>query len=99
LPWMMYQDLVLGKKIRQSSHEVGIFWIHETADIGMLARRDVRRTSVREYLSPYFSKKVFAVLARDDLKPAMADWTRFLLSSCTYPIRWGAGLIRKLRHR
>jgi D-aspartate ligase len=99
LPWIMYQDLVLGKKVRQSSQEVNIFWIHETADILTLFRRDRQRLTIREYLSPYFSKKAFAVLARDDLKPAIIDWTRFLLLSCTYPIRWCAGLIRKLRYR
>jgi len=99
LPWIMYQDLVLGKKVRQSSQEVNIFWIHETVDISMLLRGGRQRLTIREYLSPYFSKKAFAVFARDDLKPAIMDWTTFLLSSCTYPIRWCAGLVRKPRNR
>jgi predicted ATP-grasp superfamily ATP-dependent carboligase len=99
LPWIMYQDLVLGKKVRQSSQEVNIFWIHETVGIPMLLRRGRQRLTIGEYLSPYFSKKAFAVFASDDLKPAIMDWTRFFLSSCTYPIRWCAGLIRKLRYR
>ena len=99
LPWIMYQDLVLGRKARQSSQEVGIFWVHERADIPMLFRRGRQRVTIREYLSPYFSKKAFAVFARDDLKPAIMDWTTFLLSSCTHPIRWCAGLVRKPRNR
>lgn len=99
LPWIMYQDLVLGKKVRQSSQEVGIFWIHERADIPMILRHGRQRVTIREYLSPYFSKKALAVFARDDLKPAIMDWTGFLLSSCTYPIRWCAGLIGRLRNR
>jgi len=98
LPWIMYQDLVLGRKVGQSSQEVGIFWIHERADITTFLRVGRQGMTVREYFSPYFSKKILAVFARDDLWPAVVDWAGFLLSSCTYPIRWCLGLIGRLRN-
>jgi D-aspartate ligase len=99
LPWIMYQDLVLGKKVSESSQEVGVFWIHERADTTTLLRAGTQGVTIREYFSPYFSKKVLAVLAHDDIWPAVMDWAGFLLSSCTYPIRWCLGLIGRLRNR
>jgi hypothetical protein len=89
----------LGRKVSQSSQEVGVFWIHERADITTLLRVGRQGMTIREYFSPYFSKKVLAVLARDDLWPAVVDWAGFLLSSCTYPVRSCLGLIGRLRNR
>jgi D-aspartate ligase len=92
LPWIMYQELVLGKKVARSPQKNGIFWIHEATDVSRF-RRNQERIPFREYISPYFSKKVFAVFALDDLKPSIMEW----LSTCGAIIKLGAGLIRKLR--
>ena len=56
LPWIMYQDLVLGKKVRQSSHKDNIFWIHETVDIFMLFHRDMKRVTLSS-IYPHISQK------------------------------------------
>ncbi|MDM8000188.1 MAG: hypothetical protein QUS33_09365, partial [Dehalococcoidia bacterium] len=88
LPWIMYQDLVLGVKERQVPQKVNVFWIHETADVLTPFRWHRQRPTVREYIHPYLAQKVFAVFARDDPKPAILDWTRLFLSVFKYPFKW-----------
>jgi predicted ATP-grasp superfamily ATP-dependent carboligase len=97
LPWIMYQDLVLGKKVRQSSFKVNIFWIHERVDLPYVFRRDGQKLTIRQHLSPYFSKKVFAVFTLDDPKPSIVEGTRFLFAALRFPIKWCINRIRKRR--
>jgi D-aspartate ligase len=92
LPWIMYQDLVLGKKVSQSPQKNNIYWIDETADIPRFFRRNKERLTIKQYLIPYFSKKVFAVFARDDLKPTIIEWKNLLISVCKATIRWCASI-------
>jgi D-aspartate ligase len=94
LPWIMYQDLVLGNKVRNSSQTTNIFWIHEQADISCLFRGDKGKASIKEYLSPYFSKKVFAVFTRDDIKPAFMEWCIGLRDLCRTLLRRCARFVR-----
>ena len=73
---------------------------HMRPEIRRVVKNGYRQgMTVRECFSPYFSKKVLAVFSRDDLWPAVVDWAGFLLSSCTYPIRWCLGLFGRLRNR
>jgi D-aspartate ligase len=72
LPFIMYQDRVIGRKIRQNSYKKNIYWIHESVDIRYMIRRPKNENlSFREYLKPYLSKKTFALFARDDWKPSI----------------------------
>ena len=80
-PWIMYNDLVWNKTLPVSTYKAGIKWIHETVDI----RRGVQRHNgekllTRDYLSPYFGPKTFAVFAWDDWKPAVREWYPIFLS-------------------
>jgi len=80
LPWIMYNDLVENNKLHISEYETGVKWINEIADItNFVLHRKQEKWTIREYLSPYFSRKTFAFFDRDDWRPAIKNWSLFIL--------------------
>jgi|tagenome__1003787_1003787.scaffolds.fasta_scaffold20939257_1 D-aspartate ligase len=70
-PWMQYRHLVDGVVPVQQDYEQGIYWIDVTRDLQnlrhYLGRPDY---SLGEFLEPYRRSHIFAVLDRDDVRPA-----------------------------
>src|SRR5215203_6339647 len=72
-PWMQYQHLVHGIVPVQRDYEQGIYWVDVTRDLQNVAHY-LRRPgySLGEFIEPYRRPHVFAVLDRDDVRPAAA---------------------------
>jgi D-aspartate ligase len=100
LPWIMYQDIALDKKTRQKSHKTNVFWIHETTDMPAIIRRPKHeKSTTRDYLAPYFSKRSFAIFARDDWMPAIMGWRPALLYFLKLPVRLCRFFVSRTRRR
>jgi predicted ATP-grasp superfamily ATP-dependent carboligase len=97
-PWIMYNDLVWRKKLHVSEYKTGIKWIHASRDIPPAIWHPRREKSpTKNYLSPYFSPKTFAVFARDDWKPAIRDWYPMFSSALRRPVKLFASVVRRIR--
>jgi D-aspartate ligase len=70
-PWMQYRHLVDGIVPVQRDYQQGIFWVDVTRDLPN-ATHYLRRPgySLGEFIEPYRRPHVFAVLDRDDVRPA-----------------------------
>jgi predicted ATP-grasp superfamily ATP-dependent carboligase len=70
-PWMQYRHLVDGVVPVQREFEQGIYWIDVTRDVQNV-RHYLGRPgySLAEFLRPYRRSHIFAVLDRDDARPA-----------------------------
>jgi D-aspartate ligase len=70
-PWMQYRHLVDGVLPEQCDYEQGIYWIDITRDLQNM-RHYLRRSdySLGEFVAPYRRSHIFAVLDRDDVRPA-----------------------------
>lgn len=69
-PWIQYRHLVLGEKPAACDYRAEVYWIDFLRDLGFslkFFRRE--RYSLAEYLRPYRSPHVFAVLDGSDPKP------------------------------
>jgi predicted ATP-grasp superfamily ATP-dependent carboligase len=74
-PWLMYKHLVLGDLPSASDYKSGIYWIDLTKDIIYnLAHYHKERYSLVQYLRPYISPHVFAILDWKDPKPFIKRW-------------------------
>lgn len=78
-PWVQYRHLILGARPEPMGFEEGIYWIDLARDLAYSAR-SLRREhfSPWEYLRPYVSTHVFAILDARDPKPFLRKC--FLLS-------------------
>jgi len=69
-PWIMYRDLVEGRKETASGFREGVFWIDLTKDLmRFLVSRRAEGYSVAQYLVPYRGKHVFAIWDAGDPLP------------------------------
>jgi D-aspartate ligase len=70
-PWMQYRHLVDGIVPVQRDYQQGIYWVDVTRDL-QNATHYLRRPgySLGEFIEPYRRPHVFAVLDRDDVRPA-----------------------------
>jgi D-aspartate ligase len=74
-PWIQYLDVVKHKKIRQNSYRENVYWIHLYKDIlHTILNHKMEKISLKEYLTPYWGRKVFAVLDFKDLRPFYEQW-------------------------
>lgn len=95
-PWIMYNDLVWDKKLHVSGYKTGVKWINETQDIPFAVKHPNREGLLsKEYLSPYFAPKTFAVFARDDWKPSVKEWYPRFLSVLRKPVNLCLSLMKK----
>ena len=79
VPYIMYMDLIKNKKIKITKFEENIYWINLVADIyRTLFNHKDENWGIRDYLRPYFKKKVFAVLDFQDIKPFIFQWLKYL---------------------
>jgi predicted ATP-grasp superfamily ATP-dependent carboligase len=79
-PWIMYRDLVDKKKEFRTDFLENIYWIDLTKDVmRFFISRKEEGYSIREYIKPYLSKKVYAILGARDPLP--------FLKRCLYPFR------------
>jgi D-aspartate ligase len=87
-PWMQYQHLLDGLVPEQRDYEQSVYWIDITRDLQNL-RYYLRRPgySLGRFLEPYRRSRIFAVLDRHDVRPAV---TRGVDT-----VRVGAGRLRK----
>jgi D-aspartate ligase len=87
-PWMQYQHLLDGLVPEQRDYEQCVYWIDITRDLHNLYYY-LRRPgySLGRFLEPYRRSRIFAVLDRHDIGPAV---TRGVDT-----VRMGAGRIRK----
>lgn len=71
-PWIMYRHLLYGENNPQNKIKFpeNIFWIDITKDIlRFFASRKEEGYALRDYIRPYFKKKVFAILSLTDPIP------------------------------
>ena len=70
-PWMQYRHLVNGIVPVQRDYQQGMYWVDVTRDL-QNATHYLRRPgySLGEFIEPYRRPHVFAVLDRDDVRPA-----------------------------
>jgi D-aspartate ligase len=87
-PWMQYQHLLDGLVPEQRDYEQSVYWIDITRDLENLYYY-LRRPgySLGRFLEPYRRSRIFAVLDRQDIGPAV---TRGVDT-----VRIGAGRIRR----
>ena len=72
-PFIQYQHLVEGIEPRSQDYEYGIYWVDISRDIGFrLINFKTERMTLKEFITPYLSKHIFAVLDWRD--PAPAFW-------------------------
>jgi D-aspartate ligase len=69
-PWLHYKHLVDGELPPASDFKTGVYWINLTTDIGYSLRYfNKERLSLKQYVQPYRSPHVFAILDFKDPKP------------------------------
>lgn len=70
-PWMQYKHLVLGEKPLPCEYRTEVYWIDIPRDLGFsLKFFRQEKYSLADYLRPYRSPHVFAVLDGNDPKPS-----------------------------
>ncbi len=85
-PWIMYRHLLYGEINHQTYFSPGIYWIDLTKDFSrFFSSRKEEGYSVKEYVKPYLSKKIFAILSFQDPFP--------FLKRCVY---LGTIILKKL---
>ena len=73
LPWIMYKDRIFQEKSYQQDYISDVYWIDEAADIATtIFNRKKENIAYRDYLKPYYSKKVLAVFSKNDIKPSIS---------------------------
>jgi len=69
-PWLHYRHLVHGELPPSYEQRVGVFWIDVTRDLGYsLKAFSKEKSTLRQYLRPYFSSHTFAIFDLKDPKP------------------------------
>ena len=69
-PWIEYRHLIYGDLVLENYYKTGVYWIDITADfIHSVKYRHEERYKITQYIKPYISRHVFAVLDWHDLKP------------------------------
>ncbi len=69
-PWLHYRHLVCGELPSGSDFRTGIYWIDIIRDIGYSIKCfNKERFSLSQYIRPYLSPHVFAILDMRDPKP------------------------------
>jgi D-aspartate ligase len=78
-PYIQYLDLVENQKIKINSYKENVYWIHLYKDILHTAlNHKMEQISLKEYLTPYFRKKTFAVIDLKDLRPFYEQWKQHI---------------------
>ena len=78
-PYIQYVDLVRHQKMKVSSFNGNVYWIHLYKDIlHTVFHHNMEEISLRAYLAPYLNKKVFAVLNFKDPKPFYHQWKQHI---------------------
>jgi predicted ATP-grasp superfamily ATP-dependent carboligase len=71
-PWMHYKHLVCGELPSACDYQTGVYWIDIIRDIGYSLRCfSKERYSLSQYIQPYHSPHIFAILDMRDPKPFM----------------------------
>jgi D-aspartate ligase len=71
-PWIQYRHLVFGDLPRACDFRTAVYWIDIIRDIGFsLKFLRTERYSLSQYIQPYRSPHVFAILDKQDPKPFM----------------------------
>lgn len=71
-PWIEYSHLVLNKKFKQQNYKSGLYCIDFFKDIeGLPGRMIKKHESIREFLKPYFRRKIFTDITRTDIFPTL----------------------------
>jgi D-aspartate ligase len=69
-PWLMYNHLINGIKPNNLNYKSRIFWIDEFKDLALqFCNRSEKRFSLKNFVSPYFKKNIFAVFDISDPLP------------------------------
>ena len=69
-PWIMYRHLVYGEINHQTYFKPDVYWIDITKDfMRFFISRKREGYSLKEYLKPYLSKKIFAIMSITDPLP------------------------------
>jgi predicted ATP-grasp superfamily ATP-dependent carboligase len=80
-PYIQCLDIVKNHKITNKEYADNIYWIHLYKDIlHTTLHRHLENFSLKEYIEPYFGRKVFAVWNRRDLKPFLHQWKQHMLN-------------------
>jgi len=102
-PWMQYRHLIHGEVPPPSEPELGLYWIDLVRDLGCLPQVRREGYTFTEYLRPYLSPHVFAILDVRDPKPFVVrckdlsrSALRELIRRTWRPVRVDADGIRPL---
>ena len=78
LPWILYQDLINGEKVRVDSYQVGVKWGDLSSDLSTFARYYRKKYGWGKFIKTYMGNKASAIYQRDDLKPFVIEWLSLL---------------------
>lgn len=69
-PWIQYKHLVLGEIPKKSEFKENIYWIDDLRDIIYTIKyfRE-EKYAIKDYVKPYFKKKIFSIFDTEDIKP------------------------------
>lgn len=82
-PMMIYNYLNHKDYNYPSTYETDVTWIHLTTDIAFAIPSFIKRElSIKQFLSTYKGKKVYAVFSVDDIKPSLCEF--FMLPYLAY---------------
>jgi len=74
LPWVLYSDMVWGRKIRIPDWRAGVYWIHGGGELRVFAKHlREERWPLSDYIRPYLGPCSWAVFAPDDYGPLLLD--------------------------
>lgn len=80
-PWIMYKDLVDHEKIKMNTYDIGLKWIHLSADlVNFFIYRREKNWKFREYVNAYKGRKTFATYDPHDLRPFIKEWLLLMFS-------------------
>jgi predicted ATP-grasp superfamily ATP-dependent carboligase len=81
-PFIQYNDMVKGKKVRITSFKENIYWIflyNDVMDQFISKNRKLESFTFKEKASPYFHKKAFPIESLSDPKPMLFFWKSKLI--------------------
>lgn len=83
-PWIMYNDMVLHRKVQTRRRDKHRMWAHLYGDlIASFRYHNKENWRINDYLRPYFTRTYFAVFAWDDMLPFFMQWSKPLIRKLT----------------
>jgi predicted ATP-grasp superfamily ATP-dependent carboligase len=88
-PWIIYRHIMYNEIPFFSEQKMGIYWIDIAKDLmHLIMSRNIEHFTMRQYVKPYFKKKIFAILSWKDPMPFIV-LMRYLVSKAFSKIREG----------